>query len=124
MCILQGWVELSLQNETYINSPFSGGLDLRNSDGSLMAFVCSSLPEVIRRNLTSNLLACFDGREVLQMRHKQVYVDDQDSHDAPEVSEKLVEQTLSHPFQCLHFSLWNRYSTTVSPLSYTSAGMV
>ncbi|KIK35671.1 hypothetical protein CY34DRAFT_95687 [Suillus luteus UH-Slu-Lm8-n1] len=46
------------------------------------------------------------------MRHKQDYVDDQDSHDAPEVSEKLVEQTLSHPFQCLHFSLWNRYSTT------------
>ncbi|KIK35672.1 hypothetical protein CY34DRAFT_52722, partial [Suillus luteus UH-Slu-Lm8-n1] len=62
---LHSKVKLSLQNETYINSPFSGGLDLRNSDGSLMAFVCSSLPEVIRRNLTSNLLACFDGREVL-----------------------------------------------------------
>jgi hypothetical protein len=124
MSILQGWVEFPWQNETNINSPSSGGLDLRNSDGSLMAFVCSSLPEAIRRNLTSSLLACFDGREVLQMRDKQDYVDDQDSHDAPEVSEKLVEQTLGHPFQCLHFSLWNRYSTTVSPLSYTSASMV
>ncbi|KAG1868759.1 hypothetical protein C8R48DRAFT_771536 [Suillus tomentosus] len=112
--------------DRYLRIPMSilqgGGLDLRNSDGSLMAFVCLSLPEDIRCGLTSSLLACFDGKEVLQMRHKQDYSDVQDSDDVPEVEdranydlEKLTEQTLSSPFQCLHFSLWNRYSTTASP---------
>ncbi|KAG2092139.1 uncharacterized protein F5147DRAFT_657757 [Suillus discolor] len=84
----------------------------------LMAFVCSSLPEVIRRGPTSSLLACFDGKEALQMQRKQDYLDDQDSDDAPEVEhnanydlEKRAEKILSRPFQCLHFSTWNRYST-------------
>jgi hypothetical protein len=104
------------------NSGFSSGLDLRNSDNSLMAFVCPSLPEVIRRGLTSSLLACFDGKEALQMQRKQDFLDDQDSDDEPEVErnanhdlEKRAEQILSRPFQCLHFSIWNRYSTTVGP---------
>ncbi|KAG1807916.1 hypothetical protein EV424DRAFT_1543641 [Suillus variegatus] len=86
--------------DRYLRIPMSilQGLDLRNSDGSLMAF------------------------EVLQMRHKQDYFDVQNSDDVPEVEdranydlEKLTEQTLSSPFQCLHFSLWNRYSTMASP---------
>ncbi|KAG0692427.1 hypothetical protein DFH29DRAFT_768435, partial [Suillus ampliporus] len=68
-------------------------LDLRNSDGSLMAFVCPLLPEAIRHGLTSSLLACFDGKQVLQMRSNQDYFDDPDIDG------------------CLHFSIWNRYST-------------
>lgn len=54
--------------------------------------------------------------------HKQDYFDVQDSDDVLEVEdranydlEKLTKQTLSRPFQCLHFSLWNRYSTMASP---------
>ncbi|KIK46550.1 hypothetical protein CY34DRAFT_75775 [Suillus luteus UH-Slu-Lm8-n1] len=53
------------------------------------------------------------------MQRKQDHLDDQDSDDASEVEhhanydlEKRAEQTLSRPFQCLHFSIWNRYSTT------------
>ncbi|KAG2357933.1 hypothetical protein BDR07DRAFT_1262935, partial [Suillus spraguei] len=78
--------------DRYLHIPMSilqgGRLDLCNSDGSLMAFVCSSLPDDIHYGLASNLLVCFDGKK------------------------KLTEKTLSHPFQCLHFSLWNQYSTT------------
>ncbi|KAG2056216.1 hypothetical protein BDR06DRAFT_850106, partial [Suillus hirtellus] len=70
-------------------------LDLRNSDGSLMAFICPSLPETIRLGLTSSLLGCFESK----------------NQDAGSTFEKLAEKTLLHPFQCLHFSLWNCYST-------------
>ncbi|KAG2086754.1 uncharacterized protein F5147DRAFT_588409 [Suillus discolor] len=72
-----------------------GMLDLRNSDGSLMAFICPSLPETIHLGLTSSLLACFESK----------------NQDAGSTFEKLAEKTLLCPFQCLHFSLWNRYST-------------
>ncbi|KAG1845945.1 hypothetical protein C8R48DRAFT_546547, partial [Suillus tomentosus] len=72
-----------------------GMLDLRNSDGSLMAFICPSLPETIRLGLTNSLLSCFESK----------------NQDAGSTFEKLAEKTLLRPFQCLHFSLWNRYST-------------
>ncbi|KAG0693972.1 hypothetical protein DFH29DRAFT_774814, partial [Suillus ampliporus] len=53
--------------DSYVRIPMGilkgSGLDLCNSDGSLMAFVCPSLPEAIRRGLTSSLLACFDGKQ-------------------------------------------------------------
>ncbi|KAG1781464.1 hypothetical protein EV702DRAFT_962506 [Suillus placidus] len=62
-------------------------LDQRNADDSLMAFVCPALPESICSNLLSSFLACFDGNE------------------------KVVEKILESPFQCLHFSIWNRYAT-------------
>ncbi|KAG2751871.1 hypothetical protein P692DRAFT_20678788, partial [Suillus brevipes Sb2] len=83
-------------DSSYIHIPiniFQRQLDLRNSDDSLMVFICSSLPDRIRKNLTSALLACFDGREVLL--------------------DTVVENVLKRPFQCLHFSLWNRYVTNV-----------
>jgi hypothetical protein len=89
-------------------------LDLRNSDGSLMAFICPSLPETIRLGLTSSLLGCFESKNVLHVRKFN------GSEGAPQVEqdtgstfEKLAEKTLLRPFQCLHFSLWNRYSTVV-----------
>jgi hypothetical protein len=85
-----------------------------------MAFICPSLPEAIRRGLTSSLLACFDGKQVLQVRSYEKDSQDQDAdkvlqgeQDGDADLEMLAEKVLSRPFQCLHFSLWNRYSTTV-----------
>jgi hypothetical protein len=46
---IEGWLTAHLP---------SGALELRNSDNSLMAFVCPSLPDTIRRNLLSSFLAC------------------------------------------------------------------
>ncbi|KAG1790535.1 uncharacterized protein HD556DRAFT_1310549 [Suillus plorans] len=102
------------------NGDFSGALHLHNSDGSLMAFVCPLLPKAICCGLTSSLLACFDGEPVLRVCSYQKDSQDQDvdklpqgKHGADVSLEKLAEKVLSRPFQCLYFSLWNRYSTTV-----------
>ncbi|KAG1738831.1 uncharacterized protein EDB91DRAFT_1248992 [Suillus paluster] len=110
------YVEGYRNHNRYLRIPMhilnGGMLDLRNSNGSLMAFICPSLPETIRLCLTSSLLACFESNLVLQVR--KFY----DSEGVPQVEEdtsstleKLAEKTLLYPFQCLHFSLWNRYST-------------
>ncbi|KAG0703579.1 hypothetical protein DFH29DRAFT_764208, partial [Suillus ampliporus] len=91
----------------------NGELDLCNSDDSLMVFVCSSLPDRIRKNLTSTLLACFDGKDVLVERELDDDFQDQDPDecDADFSLDMVVENILKRPFQCLHFSLWNRYVT-------------
>jgi hypothetical protein len=97
---------------------------LRNSDDSLMLFACSSLPDRIRRNLYNSLLACFDGTEVLvdKKLDKDFHIQDgsQPQTDPSNTTfsiEQAVENALQSPFQCLHFSLWNRYMTNVSLLN-------
>ncbi|KAG1877438.1 hypothetical protein F4604DRAFT_1494396, partial [Suillus subluteus] len=90
------------EGDAYVRIPMEvlqgGELELRNSDDSLLLFACSSLPDWIRRNLTSSLLACFDGNKA----------------DPPIASslEQVVENIVLSPFQSLHFSLWNRYITS------------
>ena len=55
-------VPVHAESEDHANrSHFSGTLDLRNADGSLMAFICTGLPDMIRGNLTNSLIACFVG---------------------------------------------------------------
>jgi len=41
---------------------FSGALELRNSDNSLMAFICPSLPDSIQHNLLSSFPASIEIR--------------------------------------------------------------
>jgi hypothetical protein len=101
---------------------FSGALELRNSDDSLMAFICPSLPDSIRRNLLSSFQACFDGNQVLRVRRlsgdfKDDESDDggmEEEHHGDFTLEMVADKVLASPFHCLHFSVWNRYASTVS----------
>ena len=70
-------------------------LDLRNSDGSLMALICSSMPQRLKDQLMANLIGAFDGRDILYSRQVS---------DGPQ------------SFGSLHFSWYNRYTTQVSQL--------
>jgi hypothetical protein len=60
-----------------------------------MAFICNAMPGYMKENLTAKLLACLGG------------------------SDKLVSQDSRRlePFECLHFSWYNRYATDVSILN-------
>ena len=100
---------------------FSGALELRNSDDSLMAFICPSLPDSIRPNLLSSFQACFDGNQVLRVRRlSDDFKDDEsdgvmeEEHHGDFTLEMVADRVLASPFHCLHFSIWNRYATTVS----------
>jgi hypothetical protein len=63
-----------------------------------MAFICSALPSHIWEHLTDNLVSCFDGEDIL----KNCTLDS---------GENIVEP---EPFECAHFSWYNRYATKVS----------
>jgi hypothetical protein len=103
---IEGWLTAHLP---------SGALELRNSDNSLMVFVCPSLPDMICRNLLSSLLACFDGKQVLPVRRlSDDFEDNEDNEDDEETLDKVVDKVIARPFHCLHFSIWNRYATKVS----------
>ncbi|KAG1837772.1 hypothetical protein F4604DRAFT_1532350, partial [Suillus subluteus] len=99
---IDGRRKSELEGDAYVRIPMEvlqgGELELRNSDDSLLLFACSSLPDQICCNLTSSLLARFDGKEA----------------DPPiaSSSEQVAENILLCPFQSLHFSLWNRYITS------------
>ncbi|KAG1876217.1 hypothetical protein F4604DRAFT_1581467, partial [Suillus subluteus] len=67
-------------------------LDIRNSDRSLMTFICGALPTHIPERLTDNLISCFDSEDIFQPQSFVINVD-------PE------------PFECVHFSWWNKYAT-------------
>jgi hypothetical protein len=95
-----------------------GALDIRNGDGTLMAFVCSSMPDHLCNNLLESFIACFEGQPIL--RHRALSEDDyeEESDDADTDSPSdLVERILQKPFHCVHFSQWNRYSMTVREVS-------
>jgi hypothetical protein len=41
-------------------------LDMWNADGSLMAFICPSMPDNMRRSLFPKLKGCFNGVRIFQ----------------------------------------------------------
>src|ERR1700710_1511641 len=69
-------------------------LELRNDDGSLMAFVSTGLPSHIRSSLEVNLLAALESPDLLS-----------------EVDTQLPGDP---PFQAMHLSWYNRHCTKVS----------
>jgi hypothetical protein len=85
-----------------------GALDIRNSDGSLMALICTSMPSNMRLSLFWMLRSAFDGLEIFKDR--TVRSVSEESQDSEEMS--LAEA--NEPFTCTHFSHWNRYGLTVS----------
>ena len=75
-------------------------LELLNSDGSLMAFICPSMPKEMRRTLYPKLKGCFNGVDVF----KKWTTDSNGDVD---------EDELEHPFSNIHLSWWNRYGVRV-----------
>lgn len=75
------------------------GLELRNVDGSLMAFVCHAMPKVMRETLYESLKASFGNDDIFESR-------------LPFSVEERDER-----FYAVHFSLWNRYGVSVQCLS-------
>ncbi|KII89483.1 hypothetical protein PLICRDRAFT_109188 [Plicaturopsis crispa FD-325 SS-3] len=66
-------------------------VNVRDSNDDLLAFICTTMPESMRQNLTANLMACFAPHQSLIPT---------DSRDA----EKFT-------FETLHFSWYNRHCT-------------
>ena len=75
-------------------------LKIENADGSLMAFICTAMPEDMKKLLFPQLIASLGGLENIV---------DRDESSTGEES-----------FQCVHFSWYNRYTIQVSELSYLS----
>ena len=76
------------------------GLELRNVDGSLMAFVCNAMPKVMRETLYDRLKASFGNDDIFESR-------------LPSSVEERDER-----FQTVHFSWWNRYGVSVKCLLF------
>ncbi|KAG1861710.1 hypothetical protein F4604DRAFT_1522192, partial [Suillus subluteus] len=76
-----------------------GALDIRNSDGSLMALICTSVPSSMRSTLFSSLKSAFDGLDIFK------------NHTVTSISEESQDPQAeaNEPFSCTHFSHWNRY---------------
>ena len=68
-------------------------LKIQNSDGSLMAFICTAMPEAMKKSLFARLIASVGRQECI------INVGDEDK-----------------PFECIHFSWYNRYTPKVSGL--------
>jgi len=71
-------------------------LDIWNADGSLMAFICPSMPDDMQRLLFPKLKGCFNGVGIFQDRTPDL--EDQDE--------------LECPFFNVHFSWWNHYGVS------------
>ncbi|KAG2336765.1 hypothetical protein BDR05DRAFT_896288 [Suillus weaverae] len=82
--------------DTYLRIPMSiipnHHLELRNKDGSLMAFVSTGLPSHIRSSLEVNLLASLESPELLEERNTGTHP--------------------GQPFQAMHLSWYNRHCTS------------
>ncbi|KAI6002556.1 hypothetical protein EDC04DRAFT_2611820 [Pisolithus marmoratus] len=70
-------------------------LELQNNDGSLMAFVCMAMPKGMKDLLFPSLIACLDGPDLFTARPSSLPAGD----------------NTPPPFDCLHFSWYNRYTT-------------
>lgn len=68
-----------------------------------MAFVCTAMPQHLRSLLFPLLMGCFEDQRPFKVR-------------APDTDEN---DSAAPPFDCLHFSWYNRYTTKVC---YTSVG--
>ena len=71
-------------------------LKIQNSDGSLMAFICMAMPEAMKESLFPRLITSLGGQECI------IDVDGLGDEDVP--------------FDCIHFSWYNRYTPKVSGL--------
>src|SRR5882757_2192196 len=97
--------------DTYIKVPMSvlpGALEIRNSDGSLMVFICNSMPPLMRDTLFLLLKSAFDFLEVF--KNRTVLSISQETQDP----EAVLQSEANEPFCCIHFSYWNRYGLSVS----------
>jgi len=75
-------------------------LELRNTDGSLMAFVCNAMPDTMRETLYDRLKASFDDVNIFENR-------------LPSSNNQRDDR-----FQAVHFSWWNRYGSSVSARAF------
>jgi len=99
------------QLDTYIKIPMSvlpGVLEVRNLDGSLMAFICNSMPPSMRDTLFPLLKSAFDCLEVFK-NHTILSISQETQN-----SKGVLQTEANEPFRCIHFSHWNRYCLSVS----------
>ncbi|EGO02635.1 hypothetical protein SERLA73DRAFT_70130 [Serpula lacrymans var. lacrymans S7.3] len=70
---------MKISDDIYICIPMdaipSSLVDIRNSDETLMAFICTSLPAKIQNSLTDNLLAVFGTPDLLTKKNTSVDAD-------------------------------------------------
>lgn len=87
-------LEHHLREPLVSNTDFAyRGLDLRNSDGGIIAFICNALPSQLRDTLEAKLSACLRD-------YDSVF--------------NWSDSRARTPFSVLHFSWYNRYTTNVS----------
>ncbi|KAI6038319.1 hypothetical protein EDC04DRAFT_2570227 [Pisolithus marmoratus] len=86
--------------DVYIRVPIAeifaySALELQNDDGSLMAFICTAMPKGMKDLLFPSLIACLDGPDLFTARPSSL----------------PAGENTPPPFDCLHFSWYNRYTT-------------
>ncbi|KAI6043656.1 hypothetical protein EDC04DRAFT_2562469, partial [Pisolithus marmoratus] len=84
--------------DAYVHIPMSaieGALELQNDDSSLMAFICMAMPKGMKDLLFPSLIACLDGLDLF----------------TAQPSSLPAGENTPPPFDCLHFSWYNRYTT-------------
>jgi hypothetical protein len=77
-----------------LTSQCSHQLELRNEDGTLMAYICGTMPQSLRTSLLQRLLLAFEDENML--------------------IDKDTKQDADNSFQAVHFSWYNRHATRVS----------
>ena len=70
-------------------------LDIRNADGTVVAFVCTAMPQYLKSSLLPLLIAC--------LKDPTLFKDQQ----------HMAGENATLPIDCLHFSWYNRYATKV-----------
>ncbi|KAG1845832.1 hypothetical protein F4604DRAFT_1688598 [Suillus subluteus] len=92
----------------YLRIPMSAlsgdSLNLWNADGSLMAFICPSMPDTMRKTLYPKLQGCFNGLNVFKNNTGDP---DEDKSECP--------------FSTVLFSWWNHYGLSANgrPINFT-----
>lgn len=105
-------------------------LDICNVDGTLMAFICTTLPDHIHDTLEANLLAAF-GKSNMLIHRKMFKQDEMAASEAVGQFSDIQKEVIFNeqlegasgmvmkgdvlPFHCAHFTWYNRYTTPVSP---------
>ena len=89
----------------YVDLVHGRGLDIGNADRTLMAFICTAMPQHLKSQLFPLLVGCFGNPELFIQQSSSDY----------------VNRGALPPFDYIHFSWYNRYTTKViSPcLIYT-----
>lgn len=108
--------------------PSRQALDIRNADGTLMAFICTTLPDGIRNTLEANLHAAFGKSDDLLIHRNisaegEITVMEAVGRLSENEKETIFDEQLGGagasgerdtlPFHCAHFTWYNRYMTQV-----------